>query len=88
LIDVQMPEMDGLEATAAIREQEKRTGAHLPIVALTAHATKADEERCLAAGMDAYISKPVKPEILFETLERINGAAPADEPERERRGRV
>ena len=69
LMDVQMPEMDGFEATAAIREKEKATGAHIPIIAMTAHAMKGDEERCLAAGMDAYISKPIQPTQLFQTIE-------------------
>ena len=55
-----MPEMDGFETTAAIREREKVTGGHLPIVALTAHAMKGDAERCLAAGMDAYLAKPLE----------------------------
>ena len=69
LMDVNMPEMDGLEATAVIRKQEMTTGNHLPIIAMTAHALKGDKERCLAAGMDAYISKPIQPEALFETVE-------------------
>ena len=59
LMDVQMPELDGFETTAAIREKEKRTGGHVPIVAVTAHAMKGDAERCLAAGMDAYLTKPL-----------------------------
>ena len=63
-----MPEMDGLEATAAIRERERSTGQHVPIVAMTAHAMKGDEERCLTAGMDAYVSKPIKPDALFTVL--------------------
>jgi two-component system, sensor histidine kinase and response regulator len=68
LMDVQMPEMDGFEATAAIRENEKLTLDHIPIIALTAHAMKDDQERCIAAGMDAYLSKPVHAVDLFELL--------------------
>jgi CheY-like chemotaxis protein len=60
LMDVQMPEMDGFDATAAIRAREKTTGTHCPIVALTAHAMKGDAERCLAVGMDTYVSKPLR----------------------------
>jgi CheY-like chemotaxis protein len=69
LMDVQMPEMDGFQATAAIRNQEKSTGAHIPIVAMTAHALKGDQERCLAAGMDAYVSKPIRTAELFKIIE-------------------
>ncbi len=81
LMDVRMPEMDGLEATAAIREREKSSGAHLPIVAMTAHAMKGDAERCLAAGMDAYFAKPVQPKELLETLERLATAHAAAQPQ-------
>jgi two-component system, sensor histidine kinase and response regulator len=75
LMDVQMPEMDGFEATAAIREKEKSTGFHVPIIAMTANALKGDEERCLFAGMDAYISKPIRTFELFAKIERILGNA-------------
>ena len=70
LMDVQMPEMDGFEATAIIREQERHApGVHLPIIAMTAHTMKGDEARCLAAGMDAYVSKPIQPGALFDVIQ-------------------
>ncbi len=71
LMDVQMPEMDGFEATAAIRRKEKSSGEHQIIVALTAHAMKGDYEKCLAAGMDGYLSKPIRPQELDEVLTRF-----------------
>ncbi len=71
LMDIQMPKMDGFQATAAIRNLEAETGGHIPIVAMTAHALKGDEERCLAAGMDAYISKPIKIQELFRVIESV-----------------
>lgn len=69
LMDVQMPAMDGFEATAIIREREKESGAHIPIIAMTAHAMKGDRERCLEAGMDGYIPKPIRAKDLYETIE-------------------
>ncbi|PAY18363.1 hypothetical protein CKO51_16840 [Rhodopirellula sp. SM50] len=72
LMDVQMPEMDGLEATVAIRELEKPNGRHTPIIAMTAAAMKGDREKCLQVGMDGYISKPIDPEQLSSTLQQIS----------------
>src|SRR5271157_4040955 len=71
LMDVQMPEMDGLEATAAIREKERIAGKHLPIIAMTAHAVSDDRERCLDAGMDGYLSKPIHAAELFQTITQL-----------------
>ncbi|MFI5120846.1 MAG: response regulator [Thermoanaerobaculia bacterium] len=71
LMDVQMPEMDGFEATARIRKREEETGRHVPIVALTAHAMRGDRERCVRAGMDGYLSKPIRAAELIETLENL-----------------
>ena len=70
LMDVQMPEMDGFAATAAIRVQEQTTGNHIPVIAMTAHAMKGDRERCLDAGMDDYISKPVNQQDLKAVIQR------------------
>jgi CheY-like chemotaxis protein len=75
-MDVQMPEMDGFAATAAIREREKVSRAHLPIYAMTAHAIKGDEERCLAAGMDGYISKPVDLSKVQQVVDRVRAQRP------------
>ena len=71
LMDVQMPELDGLQATTAIREAEQTTGVHLPIIAMTAGAMQGDREKCLEAGMDGYLSKPVNPQALFAALASI-----------------
>ncbi|MBW2118500.1 MAG: PAS domain S-box protein [Deltaproteobacteria bacterium] len=76
LMDVQMPEMDGLEATRAIREKEKERGGHIPIVAMTAHAMKGDREKCLSAGMDDYVPKPIKADELFSVVERVAPPGP------------
>ncbi|MFO7904051.1 MAG: response regulator [Pirellulaceae bacterium] len=73
LMDVQMPEMDGFEATAAIRSREKQTNTHTPIIAMTAHAMKGDRERCLDAGMDSYVAKPIRAKELLETIESLLG---------------
>jgi two-component system sensor histidine kinase/response regulator len=71
LMDVQMPGTDGLQATARQRERERATGARVPIVAMTAHAMASDRERCLSSGMDAYVSKPLDPQVLFDTIEQL-----------------
>jgi PAS domain S-box-containing protein len=76
LMDMQMPELDGLETTAAIRAQEHGTGRHLPIIAMTAHAMKGDQERCLAAGMDGYVTKPMKAADLYAAIDCL----PTDPP--------
>ena len=71
LMDVQMPQLNGLEATRAIRVDEKETRHHIPIIAMTAHAIKGDRERCLEAGMDEYVSKPIDSEKLFDAIEKL-----------------
>jgi len=85
LMDVQMPGMDGFEATAAIRERERAAGRHTPIIAMTAHALEGDKERCLSAGMDGYISKPIQTNEFFATIEKLAGnrdeGAPSNMPE-------
>ncbi len=91
LMDVQMPEMDGIQATAAIREKEKGSDMHLPVIALTAHAMKGDREKCLAGGMDGYLTKPIRPRELDDVLENClsqraqemvtTGAAKSQKPE-------
>jgi CheY-like chemotaxis protein len=77
LMDVQMPVMDGIEATAAIRQTEKTTGQHIPIVAMTAHAMAGDRQRFLKAGMDGYVSKPIHSRELLEAIELVLSASGA-----------
>jgi CheY-like chemotaxis protein len=81
LMDVQMPNMSGLEAAAAIRILERGTGKHIPIVAMTAHAMKGDDTRCLEAGMDGYISKPIQPDHMMDVIAQVT-AAPDETAER------
>ena len=76
LMDVQMPEVDGLEATRAIRKREAETGGHVPIIAMTAHAMKGDRERCLQAGMDDYVAKPIRARQVFDTIAKVMKLAP------------
>jgi CheY-like chemotaxis protein/HPt (histidine-containing phosphotransfer) domain-containing protein len=85
LMDVQMPEMNGLEATAAIRQRERAAGGHVPILAMTAHAMKGDKETCLEAGMDAYLSKPINADEFFQTLNSLIPQANTepDKPDRQ-----
>jgi CheY-like chemotaxis protein len=85
LMDIQMPVMDGFEATAAIREAERSTGGRLPIVAMTAHAIKGDDQRCLNAGMDGYLAKPIRGEELYALLDAFPRRAPPRTPQAGRR---
>jgi len=85
LMDVQMPEMDGLEATATIRQREQQSDRHTPIVAMTAHAMKGDRERCLEAGMDDYVAKPIRARVLFDAIGALVGDAQQTPPESEGR---
>ena len=78
LMDIQMPEMDGFRTTALIRENEKQSGYHVPIIAMTAAAMKGDRERCLNAGMDAYLSKPIDVKLLFNTIARQTSVEPIE----------
>jgi two-component system, sensor histidine kinase and response regulator len=80
LMDVQMPEMDGLEATALVRKDELGTERHLPIIAMTAYAMKGDRRRCLEAGMDSYVAKPIRADELFATIEYTLAALQAGRP--------
>ena len=72
LMDVEMPDMDGFQATAIIREKEKLSGKHIPIIALTAYAMKGDRERCLAAGMDGYVPKPIRHQDLLKQSKHLS----------------
>ncbi|MEJ7806341.1 MAG: response regulator, partial [Telluria sp.] len=80
LMDGQMPEMDGYQATLEIRRREQASGGHIHIVAVTAHAMQEDRVRCLEAGMDDYIAKPIEPEQLYQSLERPWAGSPPDAP--------
>jgi response regulator RpfG family c-di-GMP phosphodiesterase len=87
-MDIQMPEMSGIEVTAAIREKEKGTGRHIPIIATTASAMEEDKDRCLEVGMDAYLAKPIDRTALFEAMDMLLGAAQPAKNESERVGRA
>jgi CheY-like chemotaxis protein len=72
LMDIQMPDMDGFQVTAEIRQRERMTGEHIPIIAVTAHAIRGDRERCLDAGMDEYLSKPIRPGELTAVIRKVS----------------
>jgi len=74
LMDIQMPVMDGVQATLAIRETERGTAARVPIIAVTAHAMRSDREKYFQAGVDGYVSKPINPRLLFAEIENLTGA--------------
>jgi CheY-like chemotaxis protein/HPt (histidine-containing phosphotransfer) domain-containing protein len=80
LMDVQMPVMGGLEATQQIRQQEAHTGRHTPILAMTAHAMKGDQEKCFEAGMDGYVSKPIRTELLKQEIARLTVKGQGEPP--------
>ena len=80
LMDVQMPELDGYGATAAIRKLEASRGTHVPIIGVTAHALKGDRERCLAAGMDGYVAKPILPKVLYAEIDRVTNKSEEPKP--------
>ena len=82
LLDIHMPELDGFQVVAAIRERERTAGGHLPVVAMTARSQKEDRERCLRAGMDDYLSKPFNAADLWTTIKRVLGTRPARKPPR------
>jgi CheY-like chemotaxis protein len=77
-MDLQMPVIGGLEATGIIRQKEQMTGKHVPIIAMTARAMKGDEDECLAAGMDGYVSKPLDAQKLFALIEKLARGNPAN----------
>ncbi len=85
LMDIQMPELNGYQTTRAIRLQEKNTGGHIPIIAMTAYAVRGDREKCLAAGMDGYISKPIRADMLIQEIDTVLRSAPVIKPTPTRR---